>query len=70
MNCGTEIGHAVTAIGYGVENGDEYIIIKNSWGTSWGENGFGKILLSTYYSKQGICGSLTLGVMSGGIGKV
>lgn len=51
LNCGTEIGHAVTAIGFGVENGDEFITIKNSWGETWGENGFGRILLSTYYSK-------------------
>jgi len=47
MNCGTEIGHAVTAVGYGNDGVDDYITIKNSWGTTWGEDGFGRILLST-----------------------
>ena len=35
--------HAVLAIGYGVENLIPYILIKNSQGKSWGEEGFGKI---------------------------
>jgi len=33
------IDHAVTAIGYGEENGVKYWVIQNSWGADWGEEG-------------------------------
>lgn len=36
-------GHAIRIIGYGTENGMDYWLIANSWGTSWGINGFAKI---------------------------
>lgn len=34
------VNHAVLAVGYGVLNGEEYYLIKNTWGTSWGQNGY------------------------------
>lgn len=38
-----DVNHDVVAIGYGTENLVDYWIIKNSWGASWGDNGFFKI---------------------------
>lgn len=48
-DCGDDnagMDHAVHAIGWGVENGIEYALVKNSWGTWWGDNGFYKVELT------------------------
>jgi len=36
-------GHAVLMVGWGVEDGQDYWIIKNSWNEQWGDGGFFKI---------------------------
>ncbi|KAL9232043.1 hypothetical protein vseg_007191 [Gypsophila vaccaria] len=42
--CSSMLDHAVAVIGYGVtQDGDPYWLIKNSWGESWGEEGYMKL---------------------------
>ena len=57
--CGTNLDHGVMVVGYGTMSSQDYYLVKNSWGTTWGANGY--IYLgrgSQYNNGAGQCGML------------
>ncbi|XP_030519581.2 zingipain-2-like [Rhodamnia argentea] len=55
-DCGEELDHAVVVVGYGTsEDGTKFWKIRNSWGQTWGEEGYMRIQRGVDSSK-GMCG--------------
>ncbi|KAL6538673.1 hypothetical protein OROGR_012661 [Orobanche gracilis] len=53
--CGTKLDHGVTVVGYGEDHGIKYWLVKNSWGTKWGERGYFRMQRDVD-APEGLCG--------------
>jgi len=49
--CGQQLDHGVLLVGSGTDGGQQYWRVKNSWGASWGDKGFIRIIRG-----QNMCG--------------
>lgn len=54
--CGTRADHVVSVFGYGTSGGNAYFLVRNSWSTEWGEQGYVRIGQSPTGGAPGVCG--------------
>jgi hypothetical protein len=55
-DCYEELDHGVLAVGYGTWNGTDYFLIKNSWGKTWGQDGYIMLARGPEFEPHGQCG--------------
>ena len=66
-SCGQNIDHAVLIVGHGYDRATKqnYLIIKNSWGTEWGEKGYARLSADvTPKYPKGMCGIYSRPIMA------
>jgi cathepsin H len=61
-NSQSDVNHAVLDVGFGVEDGTKYHIIKNSWGATWGNKGYFNIEADVNMCGIAVCNSYPVGV--------
>ena len=54
-SCGTTLDHAVLLVGWGYDDDlqKDFWLVKNSWASTWGDNGYIRIAI---VDGEGICG--------------
>lgn len=55
--CGSALNHGVLAAGFVIDDKNNYFIVKNSWGTAWGEQGYIRMAFGTGSGTCGIANS-------------
>lgn len=53
VDCPTDLNHAVAIVGWGNDGTYDYWILRNSWGSTWGDNGYMYIEI---VDGEGLCG--------------